>query len=172
MIILNMAAFQVGWFACVLGAARGLYFLGPVVVCGLFILHLFLHRNIAREITIGCMFMICGFFTDTLLTVSNVYTPLDNISPYPFSPPWLIFMWLNFSTVFNVSLKWMQKKYFLSVLLGGVGGGLSYYGGASLGAIDIADPVLGKILLTGLVWAGLTPALFILVEKTNKRFAK
>jgi hypothetical protein len=29
---LNLAAFQVGWFSCVLGAANGYPFIGPVVV--------------------------------------------------------------------------------------------------------------------------------------------
>ncbi len=31
-LLLNFAAFQIGWFACVLGAANGFPWLGPVVV--------------------------------------------------------------------------------------------------------------------------------------------
>ncbi len=39
-LMLNFVAFQLGWFACVLGAANALPWLGPVVVATVVSLHL------------------------------------------------------------------------------------------------------------------------------------
>jgi hypothetical protein len=172
LIIVNFIAFQAGWFAGVLGAATSHFWLGPVTVCGVFILHLYLHKNVAREITIGGIFIFCGFATDSLLTAFQVYTPAAHFLPSPFSPPWLMCMWLNLATIFNVSLKWLSKRYLLSAILGGLGGGLSYYGGGSLGALKFNAPVLTNIIITGMVWSALTPVLFLIVNILNKRFAQ
>lgn len=171
MIILNFIAFQLGWFAGVLGAANHLYWLGPLTVSVVFILHLYCHRNIVRETAIGGAFLLCGFATDSLLTALHLYTPAAHFFPHPFSPPWLMGMWLNLATVFKVSLQWLSKRYLISVVLGGVGGGASYYGGASFGALTFHDPVFTNVIITGLVWALLTPTLFWLVNTMNKRFS-
>ncbi|MDT8319119.1 MAG: DUF2878 family protein [Xanthomonadales bacterium] len=39
-LFINFAAFQLGWFSCVLGAANGVAWIGPPVVLGVVVLHL------------------------------------------------------------------------------------------------------------------------------------
>jgi len=128
----------------------------------LFAVHLKLHGNVVREVTLGLKIMIIGFTTDTLLTVLGIYTPKPFLFPTPNSPPWLILMWLNFSTLISVSIRWLRNRYLLAAILGGIGGALAYYGGDALGAMEFNQPLYRNLLITALVWAGLTPLFFIL----------
>ncbi|MBU0946882.1 MAG: DUF2878 domain-containing protein [Proteobacteria bacterium] len=156
-IAINFIAFQIGWFACVLGAGHDFFWLGPLTVAGVFFIHLFLNGNIIQESILGLIICCIGFSVDTFLTAFNVYTPMPHYFAHPISPPWLIFLWLNFATLVNVSLTWLQNKRILSALLGGIGGASAYYGGDALGALHFIEPVYPHIILTGIIWAGLTP---------------
>jgi hypothetical protein len=168
LIAINLIAFQIGWFACVIGASKGIFWLGPLVVSVVFAVHLFFTRNFLREIALGLIISFVGFLTDTLLTEFNVYSPLPYYIAPPWSPPWLIFMWLNFATLMNVSIKWLGHNYMLSALLGGIGGALAYYSGNVFGALHYFEPLLTNILITGIVWAGLTPLFFYISNQLKK----
>jgi len=67
-LLVNLIAFQIGWFACVMGAAYGFYWVGPMVVVTVFGLHLYLTDCYKRECLIGLVFLIAGFTADTVLT--------------------------------------------------------------------------------------------------------
>lgn len=166
-VVINLIAFQCGWFASILGAAKGIYWLGPLVVCAVFIVHLFLTGNLLRECVLGLIITLVGFLTDTLLTAFHIYAPLPYLFDSPFSPPWLICMWLNFATLLNVSISWLRGRYVLSALLGGVGGAIAYYGGAALGALEYLEPVSTNIAITGIVWGVLTPFFFFVTNVLN-----
>jgi len=168
LIALNLISFQIGWFACILGAANGIFWLGPLVVCILFSVHLRLTKNFFREIALGLIISLVGFLTDTLLTLSNVYSPVPNYFEPPWSPPWLIFMWLNFATLINVSIKWLSRNYLFSAILGGIGGAIAYYSGDAFGALQYIEPVFSNIVITGIVWAGLTPLFFFVSSHINR----
>ncbi len=172
LIAFNLISFQIGWFASVLGAAKEVFWLGPVVVLLFFAAHLKLNGHMVREITLGLKIMVIGFATDTLLTVFGIYTPRHWLFPAPYSPPWLVFMWLNFATLLNVSLKWLSKRYLLSVILGGTGGALAYYGGGVFGAITFNPPLGVNLLITVLAWAALTPLFFILSRFIDQKLAQ
>ena len=79
-------------------------------------------------------------------------------------------MWLNLATVFNVALRWLHNRYRLAALLGGIGGVLAYYGGDPLGALKYQQPLALNLLITGAVWAFVTPVLLFAVAHLNERF--
>lgn len=165
---INLIAFQLGWFASILGAAKGIFWLGPLVVCVVFSTHLLLTGDFLKECILGLIITFLGFLADTLLTAFGVYSPVPHIFKSPYSPPWLIFMWLNFATLLNVSIKWLSRKYLLSSFLGGIGGAFAYYGGDALGVLKYRDPIYTNILITGIVWAGLTPLFFCIANRLNR----
>ena len=171
-VLVNFLAFQAGWFACVIGVAKGFFWLGPLVISGVFALNLYLTGKYIRETIIALFFAAVGFGVDSLLTFFAVYTPQMHIMPAPFSPPWLIAMWVNLATVFNVSLKWLHNKYLLAALLGGLGGPVSYYGGGSFGALTYNSPVIFNLFVSGAVWAVITPLLLLTVMRINKVIEK
>ena len=162
LIAINFIAFQIAWFATIAGAARGLFWLGPLVVALVFALHLKIQGHVTREVILALKIMIIGFATDTLLTAFGVYTPKSVLYPSPYSPPWLIGMWLNFATLINFSINWLSRRYILAAVLGGIGGAMAYYGGSGLGAMEFHQPLVRNLVITGLAWAALTPSFFIL----------
>lgn len=169
-LLVNLVAFQVGWFSCVMGAAYGFYWLGPVTVLAIFGLHLYLTGCYRRESLIGLVFLAAGFVVDTVLTASGVYSPAENLLPRPFSPPWLLALWLNLGIIFNVSLRWLHGRYRFAAIMGGLGGCAAYYSGYALGAMSFHIPFVLCLLVIGCVWAVVTPLLFYAVALLNHKY--
>jgi hypothetical protein len=156
--LLNLALFQVAWFAAVLGAANGATWLGPLVMLAVLGVHLATTQDRQGELKLLGVAGLAGFLFDTSLVAAGVLTPVQALLPHPFSPPWMIGLWLNFAATLNVSLAWLQERYLLAALCGAVGGPLAYYGGAKLGA-TASLPTTGGIFILAFGWGILTPLL-------------
>ena len=154
----NALLFQVAWFAAVLGAARGTPWLGPLVTIPVLALHLYLSNNRSAELKLLAVAGLLGFLFDSALVSGSIFTPLPHLFRPPFSPPWMICLWLNFAATQNVSLAWLRERYLLATLFGAIGGPLAYYGGARLGA-TAAMPTVTGILLLAIGWGIMTPLL-------------
>jgi Protein of unknown function (DUF2878) len=72
--LINAVAFYIGWFACVMAAARGYPMLGPLIVVLLLGLHLLLTADLVREARVIAMVGIGGSLVDTLMMWSGVYS--------------------------------------------------------------------------------------------------
>jgi hypothetical protein len=157
-LLINFVAFQLGWFACVLGAAKGLPWLGPVMVAAVVALHLAMARRPLPELYLVLAAMVLGLVADSLLLATgwlnySVGLWLPGLAPY-----WIIAMWALFATTLNVSMGWMRGRPVLTVLMGAVGGPLSYLAGEKLGAIELTQPIHALAALA-LAWAIAMPLL-------------
>jgi hypothetical protein len=159
-VIVNFAGFQIGWFACVLGAAYGKPWAGPVAVLFLFLVHLALSGKKPREVALALAAAAIGFAFDSILIAAGTFSPVRELLPAPFSPLWLVAMWVNFALILNVSLRWLQGRYLLSAALGFIGGPMAYYAGARLGAIHMPEPLAVKLLILAVAWGLAVPFLF------------
>jgi len=159
----NVALFQAAWFAAVLGAARGMFWLGPLSMIPVLAIHLALQENRRGEAKLLLTAGLLGFIVDTIFVVSGVFTPLQHLFPRPFSPPWMICLWLNFAATLNVSMAWLRGRYLLAAAFGAIGGPLAYYSGAKLGATE-ALPTLFGLLLLAVGWGVMTPLLVRLAK--------
>jgi len=162
--IANFIAFQLGWFACVLGAANGLPWSGPLVVAAVIALHLSLSRRPLRELRLVGAAMLTGLVLDSLLLATGwLRYPagqwLPGVAPY-----WIVAMWGLFATTLNVSMAWLRGRSVLAVLVGVVGGPLSYLAGEKLGAIELMPPAPALVALA-LAWALAMPLLMRLAER-------
>jgi hypothetical protein len=171
-LLVNFAAFQFGWFACVLGAANGLPWLGPMVVAAAVALHLLTARRPRSELCLVLAAMGLGLVADSALLATGwlsypVGLWLPGLAPY-----WIIAMWALFATTLNVSMGWMRGRPVLTVLMGAIGGPLSYLAGEKLGAIELTRPVHALAALA-LAWAIAMPLLMWLAARfdgiRNKR---
>lgn len=160
---INVLLFQAAWFSAVLGAARGLFWLGPLSMIPVLALHLALQEDRRGEAKLLLIAGLLGFIFDTIFVASGVFTPLQHLFPRPFSPPWMICLWLNFAATLNVSMVWLRHRYLLAALFGAIGGPLAYYGGAKLGATE-ALPTLSGLLLLAVGWGVMTPLLVRLAK--------
>ena len=84
-VIVNFVGFQIGWFACVLGAAYGKPWVGPLVVLFLFLVHLALSGEKPREVALALAAAVIGFAFDSLLIAAGTFFPARDFFPAPLS---------------------------------------------------------------------------------------
>lgn len=157
-LVINIIAFQISWFSCVLGAANGLPWLGLLVTFPVFALYLFLQPN-KKLALLGVLFtVVVGSLLDqALFSLGLSHYPANDLTPF-LLPSWMYALWLGFATTINVSLKWLRDKVWIAIFFGLVGGPLAYYSASKLGAIQFSEPTLTYTMLS-LGWAMLTPFL-------------
>jgi len=162
-VLANVALTQIGWFACVLGAARGLPWLGTGVACGVLAWHLWRAprggieaRLVLAAVLIGSAFDAAMLATGSLVFVNGLWAPL-------LGPHWLTALWALFAMTLNVAMRWLKGRWLLCAVLGAIAGPLSFVGGSKLGAATLVDPTLALGLLAAgwvvvlplLVWLGM-----------------
>ena len=161
--IINLTLFQTAWFAAVLGAANGVPWLGPLVMVPVLAVHLSLTDDRQGELKLLLAAGVLGFLYDTALVTAGVFSPLRHLVPHPFSPLWMVGLWMNFAATLNVSMAWLRGRYLLAAVFGAIGGPLAYYSGAKLGATE-ALPSLNGMLVLAVGWGVMTPLLVCLAR--------
>jgi hypothetical protein len=169
--VLNVALSYVGWFACVVGAARGEGWLGPVVVTVLLAVHLWLTPDRPGQMRLILAVGVFGFLVDSVQTAAGVYAfPHASVVPW-LCPPWLVALWMLFATTLDGSMAWLGGRYGLAAALGAVIGPLSYGAGARLGAIVLPADPLASLMAMSAVWALALPALLWMRDVASLRRA-
>lgn len=158
---LNFVAFQIGWFACVLGAANALPLLGPAVVACVVMLHLSLSKQPAQEFALVAVAGGLGAVWDSILVASGwIAYPSGNwitgLAPY-----WIVAMWMLFATTLNVSLRWLRHRTLLAVIVGAISGPMAFLAGSGLGGLTFLEPRAALIALA-FGWAVILPVLSLL----------
>jgi len=169
--LVNVIAFQIGWFAAVLGAGHGMPWLGMVVVPLVLGLHLLLSTDRRPEFMSALAAALTGFVFDTTLIWTGVFSPVFFLFPAPLSPPWMVMLWINFATTLNVSLRSLHGRYALAAVLGAVGGPMAYASGAKLGAMTRNFDV-GSLTTLAVAWAAAVPFLFLVSARITSRFGR
>lgn len=152
-LLLNAGLFQLGWFACVLGAQRP-WLLLIAITC--LAIHLLWIANVLNEWCSLLRVAACGWVLDTTL----LHLGLFNFPGAPFVLPlWLAILWLLFASTLYHSLSWTKEPWLMGSLLGAFGGPLSYWGGAKLAGVGLPLGVWPSLVLLAVIWAILMPAL-------------
>lgn len=161
--VINFIAFQVGWFACVLGAANGMPWIGLAVCLPIFVLHLSIAERPGAEINLIAIAVAIGLLLDSFLVLTGWLGYQNGILLAGMAPYWILLMWALFASTLNVSMRWLRGKYAMAAIFGAVGGPLSYLAGARLGAVEFiqAQPAL---ITLALGWAITMPVLMRLAQ--------
>lgn len=168
----NFTAFQIGWFACVLGGAYRLPWLGAGIALLLIAVHLKRALQPSQELILILSAGLLGAVLDSLPVSLGLFqypsgSLAENIAPY-----WIIVMWMLFATTLNISLRWLKGRPFMAGLLGTIGGPLAYYGGSKLGGMTFLDPAALGILVLALNWTLAMPLLMALADRFDGITAK
>lgn len=158
---LNFVAFQTGWFACILGAANGMPWLGPIVVT-VFLAATLVTRRARLAFTLrmtGAASL--GFVADTILLRMGIL----HFGDEAVSPLWMTALWPNLAATVDSSLGWLSGRYVLAAVLGVVGGPLSYYAGARLGALRL-DSSPSALAAIACEWLAAFPLMVLLTDYT------
>ncbi len=162
----NIAAFQMGWFACVLGGARGLPWAGTAVAVGVVAIHLYQAPRPKYETLLILFAAAIGFAVDTLLIRGDWLAFSHGMIVPDAAPHWMVALWMIFATTLNVSLNWLKKRRLLAVGFGAIGGPLAYYAGAKLGAVTLLDTATALVAV-GIAWAAAMPVLLWVAARYN-----
>lgn len=164
--LLNFAAFQIGWFAAVLGAANGMPWAGPLVIAAVIALHLATVRRPSEELALIAACGLIGAVMDSLLVAAGWVTYPAGLVFQNAAPYWIVAMWMLFATTLNISLGWLKSRKLAGAVFGLVGGPLAYYTGFKLGGIQFTDFTAAMIALA-VGWAAVVPVLLLLAERFN-----
>ena len=162
----NFIGFQVGWLACVLGAARGHVGLGVLVALLIVSVQLLLSPRPLRMIALIGLAALMGFVWDTVPPALGLMQYPASLWPAPFAPAWIVVMWMLFATTLGGVLRSLQQRPLLAALVGAVGAPLAYYGGAGLGALSLIRPV-PALLAEAIGWALLLPLLLMAARRMD-----
>ena len=131
----NFIAFQIAWFACVLGAGHGDAWLGAIVTAPLLVLHFAFADQRARHAVLMLVTLVCGTLLDALMHALSVYD-FAKIPVLGLSPLWMQVLWLAFASTFAVSMRWLMYRPKLAIVIGALVGPPTYVAGVQLGALE------------------------------------
>ena len=167
--IINFLFYQVGWFCCVLGAAKGHPISGALVAMALLGMHLLLAESRQAEAKLMLYACLFGVLIDSsqqalglLIFKSDPDWPL-------WLPLWILVVWAQFATLFHYALYWLSQNYLLGALFGFIGGPLAYWGGVRLGAASFGENPFFSLSSLALIWALVTPLLLWLSTRLDPR---
>jgi hypothetical protein len=149
-LLFNFVAYQLAWFACVLGAAHHLPLAGAALAIAVTAVHLALRRDASELRLVACAAAI-GFLVDSALVRAH-FVEFAAASLDGWAPLWMVCLWMAFATTLNHSLRWLTSRPWVATLIGAIGGPLTYLAGAKLGAMTLASPMPAMLLIAGL-WA-------------------
>ena len=166
LLLLEFAAFQGAWFACVSGAAAGSMAWGLAAVALAVLLRVALTDRPRAEAVLMLAALAVGLAWETLALQAG-WVQYASPGPWPgVVPLWILAMWVLFATALRSSLRWLQGRPALAALFGAVGGPLSYAAAARMGACRFEQPVVSALAL-GVAWAVITPLLVVLARRVG-----
>jgi hypothetical protein len=157
--VLNFIGFQAGWFVCVLGAAQGSGWLGPLFVAAFLALHLYFASDRRGELRVAAAAVGLGAVVDSIFGLTGVLVYESNPWPVAASPPWILAMWVNFGAGMRSSLSWMEGRYRLAAIVGAVGGPAAYLAAARLEAVSFGVAPSAALPGLAVAWGIAVPLL-------------
>jgi hypothetical protein len=166
--LIHILVFQVAWFGTVLGAAHNMPWLSLLFVPPALVLHLVFTPAWMEELLLAIGATLAGLVFDTALIWAGVYSPVPFLFHPPLSPLWMVLLWVNLATILTTSLRFLQGRYWLSAMMGAVGGPMAYYSGARIGAMTGTFGAIDLIVLA-MAWATALPFLVFLSDAITRR---
>lgn len=154
--LLSFMSFNVGWWACALGASHGFPWAGPVLLPVLVGIHLKYAPVPRGEALFFVGLAALGFGVDTGLIRAGLFTviPQENHAPL-----WLVAMWVLLGLTWE-SMLMMRKNRILMIVSAAASGPFTYYCGEAMEILTYARPLWISLTLHGIVWTILTPLIF------------
>lgn len=149
--LVHLAAYQVTWFAAIMGGAALVAWPGLLAGGLMLALHLALSERRMATLDRLVQATLVGVVADTALAASGMvsFTGCACIAP----PLWMMVLWPCFASLFDDLLRWVPSRPAIAVVLGGIGGPLAYLGGEALGAVAFPSGSLVGLSAIGVAWA-------------------
>jgi hypothetical protein len=165
-LLINVAAFKLGWVSSVVGGAQQLPWLGPLVVFVVIALHLARAERPRSELMLILSCGLIGAVFDSVLVAAGWVTFPSGMFSDVMAPYWIVTMWMLFGTTINLSMRWMRGRPLLASAFGFVGGPLAYLAGHKIGGIQFVDQPAALVMLA-IGWAVMMPLLVQIGERLD-----
>lgn len=160
----DLIGFKICWIMCAFSTKWGMPYLGPFLTFIFILLHLIIVKFEKRDIKIISLALLIGFIIDSIFFQFNLINYQGGIlAEFKLAPLWILSMWAGFSVTLLYGLDSIKKRYFISGILGLIGGPLSYNAGVQIGSIML-NGLLSYISL-GIVWGLIVPILFYCINQ-------
>ena len=158
----GFVAFYLCWFACVGGAARGLPWLGPLVVAAYAVVYLrTIPSGVARMRHAWLLGLagVVGYAADSVLVLTGVLRfPPHAVLGWP-STAWMVALWVLQAAVLGGVMAWMRDRLALAAIVGAIGGPLAYLAGERMGAAVLGPTQAVALAAIAAEWALAMPLL-------------
>ena len=151
--LVNYTLYQIGWFACVLGAASQRPWTGCLIGMILVGVHLALSVERVLEVQLVVLATAVGAAVEMIQIAAGTYRFTSGTVNDALPPPWLLAMWAQFATTFRFSLRSVVTRPVLAVLFGAAGGPIAFIAGERLGAVTLLPPQAQSLLRLSISWA-------------------
>lgn len=167
--LVNFLLYQTGWFACVLGAARGRPWEGAAFALALIGIHLVLARRPGPEAALVALAALLGGLVDTVQVRLGLLEFGSGNLIDGLAPPWILVLWMQFATLLRYGLSWLAGRYRLGSALGAIGGPVAFWIGTRLGAVELHAKLYPSLLGLAAAWALAMPALLWISDRLGSR---
>ncbi len=156
----NYAIYQVGWFAAVLGAARGHSVLGAAVAFALVAAHVAFAGRRTDELRLVAICGGVGLLLETALIQAGILHYGGNPGEPFWPPPFAIALWMQLATTLRFSFSWLDRRPVAAALVGGLGGPFAFAAGHRIGAVTLGPSLAVALCVIAVTWAVALPGLF------------
>jgi len=132
-----MAWMQALWFGAVIGAARDLFWLAPLLLVLFICWESSIVNRVKGDFKLMLVSVLLGFILDTTWIKLGWLEFAASWPSADTAPLWILLLWAGLALTLNHSLAWLQSRLFLAALLGGLASPFSYMAAAQLGAVKI-----------------------------------
>jgi len=167
-LIANVILFNAGWFACILGAASGLSWLGPAAVAPLALGWLAHHRFDPGIAALYALAFPVGYAFDHAALAAGALAFPERAALVAAVPLWMPAMWVNFATMLPLALRFLRGRPVIAAVFGLFGGPAAYYAGMNLGAVELPGPLPRSLAIIAAEWAIATPLLVFLHARLQR----
>lgn len=166
--VFSTIIFYVGWIICLKEASEPSYY-GMLLVVGFLVFYFYNSVSRKADYLLLSLVLFIGPLSDSFYAQMGLfqYHSLHTL-PAWLPPLWVFVLWGLFGA--NIQLfYWLHHRLWLAMILGAVGGPLSYLSVVKLGAISLLQPLPLTLIAIGLMWAVFFPAFIWLNEYLKKR---
>jgi Protein of unknown function (DUF2878) len=155
---------QIGWFTCVISAAKGAPWIGVALAVIFVTLHLLCVARPLEEIKLLASVLVIGGIWESALVFFGLLAYPGSSVGYSLAPVWILALWALFAVQFNTTYKWLKSRMRLAAVLGALAGPLSFRAGAALGALRFVKLWPATVVLA-IGWAGLLLLIIIMSRR-------
>ena len=165
--LVNYALYQVGWFACVLGASWRRPGVGLGIALVLIGAHVVLSSERQVEVGLVLFATVVGATVECVQIAAGTYHFTSGTVNGGWPPAWLLAMWAQFATTIRFSLRRVIARPLSAALFGAAGGPIAFIAGQRLGAVTLLPPVTHDVCRLSLAWAIALVAFSVVVRRVT-----